>query len=146
MGQGMFNQVMQKQNSLHRRDRELRRRKPWHLQAQALFYGLGERDPVPSSAREGLCLFPASSTTALMISLEQAIGSKGFPNSGQAVALLTSSDEPSWHQFAGTNLLPCRSNFFTEKLSHLLLSVHSEFPVLVLKDVSLSIRTRKSWP
>lgn len=142
----MFNQVMQKQNSLHQRGRELRRRTPWHLKAQAFFYCLGERDPVPSSAWGGLRLFPASSTTALMISPEQATGSKGFLNSSQAVAPFASSDDPSWHQLAGTNLLPCRSNFFTEKLSHLLFSVHSEFQVLVLKDVSLSICTWKSWP
>lgn len=34
----------------------------------------------------------------------------------------------------------------SEKLSHLLFSVHSEFQVPVLKDVSLSICTWKSWP
>ena len=142
----MFNQVIQKQKSFHQRGRKLCPRTPWHLMAQAFFYCLGERDSVPSSAWGGLCLFPASSRTALTISLEQATGSKGFPNSGQAVAPFASSDEPSWHQLAGTNLLPCRSNFLTEKLSHLLFSVHSEFQVLVLKDVSLSICTWKSWP
>jgi len=146
LGQQMFNQVMQKQNSLHWRGRELRPRSPWHLMAQAFFCCFGERDSVPSSAWGGLRLSPASSTTALMISLEQATRSKGFPNSSLVLAPFASSDEPSWHQLARTNLLPCTSNFFTEKLSHLLFSVHSEFQVLVLKDVSLSICTWKSWP
>lgn len=134
--QGMSDQVMQKQNSFHQRGREFF----WHL--MHVFYCLEERDSVPSSAWGGLCLFPASSKIALMITLEQATGSKGFPNSNQAVAPFISSDEPN--RLAGTNILPCRSNFFTKKFSHFPFSAHSEFQVLVLKDISPSSCTWES--
>lgn len=69
------------------------------------------------------------SRTALTISLEQAEGAQVL-NCGQAMAPFTSSDKPSWHQLAGA-IPSCRSNFFPKKLSRLLLSVHSEFQVLV---------------
>lgn len=114
---------------------------PKHLTAQVFFSLSWRRDSVPSSAWGGLCLLSTSSRTALIISLEGV----QVLNCGQEMAPFTSSDEPSWHQLAGA-ILSCRSNLFTKKLSHLLLGIHTEFQVLVLKSVSLSLCAWKSWP
>lgn len=143
LGQGLFNQVMQKQTVCTRGARALSQNTP-ASHGSSVFLLSWKRDLVLSSAWGGLCLLSSSSRTALIISPEQTRGSAGpeLQSSNGSTHIL---DELCWHQLAGA-ILSCRSNFFTEKLSHLLFSIHSEFQVLILKGVSLSICAWKSWP
>lgn len=69
LGQGIFKSVMQKQNILHRRGRELSPGIPWHLMAQAAIFLLSWGEGFNSLPCPERSVFPASSMTAVMISL-----------------------------------------------------------------------------